>query len=151
VSSLSPAPVEQQKRRRRQHTPPSDSESERVTGHVLASGKFKCSDPGCSDLRFGRQADFKRHHINVHVPKKIEYFCTVQGCDRSKKPAKKSKGRSFGTRKDKMEEHVRTVHFKESKKRKRDASDTEDEEDEDEDEEDTKGAEQSKLKIQKHL
>jgi hypothetical protein len=34
----------------------------------------------------------------------------------------KSKGRSFGTREDKMREHVRTVHMK-SGKRKRDGSD----------------------------
>lgn len=135
TTSQSPSPESQQKRRRRLQTPTSDSESEVITGHVLASGKFKCSKLECADLRFGRQADFRRHHNNVHALKKTEYFCTVNGCDRSKRPSKKGKGRSFGIRRDKMEEHVQTVHFKESKKRKRslepEAEDEEDSDDED--------------------
>lgn len=113
-------------KRRRHHTSASDSEPETVTGHVLASGKFKCSDPECNDLKFGRQADFRRHYINVHAAKKEEFFCTYKGCDRSKRPSKKGKGRSFGSRRDKMEEHVRTVHEKVDK-RKRDDLSTEDE------------------------
>lgn len=148
TSSQSPPPESQQKRRRRQRTPPSDSEPEVITGHVLASGKFKCSDPTCDDLRFGRQADFRRHHTNVHMKKKIEYFCTVTGCDRSRKPSKKGKGRSFGNRRDKMEEHVRNIHEKQSNTRKRSALEIEDDE-EDDDEEDTEGADQPQLKTQK--
>ncbi|UPX09783.1 uncharacterized protein EKO05_0000466 [Ascochyta rabiei] len=134
VTLQPPLPAQQPKHRVRARTPPSDSESEVITGHVLASGRFKCSDPKCDNLRFGRQADFRRHHINVHALKKKEYFCTVEGCDRSRRPSRKSKGRSFGARKDKMKEHVQTVHFKESKKRKRSsgtAADDQDESDED--------------------
>ncbi|KAH6643913.1 hypothetical protein C7974DRAFT_9592 [Boeremia exigua] len=116
------------KRRSRKCSPPSDSESEQITGHVLASGKFKCSDPGCDDLRFGRQADFRRHHTNVHADRILEFFCPMSGCERSKKPARKGKGRSFKGRKDKMEEHVQTVHHKLSKKRER-SSETESDED----------------------
>ncbi|KAJ8111363.1 hypothetical protein OPT61_g6025 [Boeremia exigua] len=115
----SPLLEQRKKRRPRQRSPPSNSESEHVTGHVLASGQFKCSDPDCDELRFGRQADFKRHFVNAHADKIIEFFCPVQGCERSSKPAKKSKGRSFKGRKDKMEEHVQAVHNKASKKRGR--------------------------------
>ncbi|KZM18911.1 hypothetical protein ST47_g9942 [Ascochyta rabiei] len=92
-----------------------DSDSEgRITGCILASGKFKCSEKTCSDLFFGRQADWKRHHITVHASKAKEYFCSHLGCGRSKKPSDKSKGRSFGSRKDKMEEHMQVVHMNRS-------------------------------------
>ncbi|KAF1848356.1 uncharacterized protein K460DRAFT_353344 [Cucurbitaria berberidis CBS 394.84] len=112
---LSPQPV----RRRRRASPSPDIPSDPVIGQVTRLGKFKCLHAGCDDLTFGRQADFKRHYENVHAPRKLEYFCPTEGCSRSKKPANgKSKGRSFNNRKDKMEEHVRTVHHKEGKKRK---------------------------------
>lgn len=123
------------KRRTRKRTPPSDSDSEQVHAYVLASGKFKCSDPECEDLRFGRQADFKRHFTNTHADRVLEFFCPIRGCERSKNPVKRSKGRSFGGRKDKMQEHVQTVHHKLSTKRKLHDSATE-EEDEDADEAD---------------
>ena len=102
-----------------------------MTGYVLASGKYKCSDPKCADLRFGRQADFKRHHTNAHADKIIEFFCPILGCDRSRNPLKQSKGRSFKGRKDKMEEHVQNVHRKLRKKKARaiGPSDAESEED----------------------
>lgn len=134
-SSQSPPPAKHPRRRRRACTTSSDSEGEVITGHVLASGRFKCSDPQCDGLRFGRQADFRRHHINVHALERKEYFCTVSGCDRSKRPSKKSKGRSFGARKDKMLEHVHTVHVKESKesKKRKKSSGTEIEEEEEDD------------------
>lgn len=48
---------------------------------------------------------------------KKEYFCSVDGCMRSKRPANKSKGRSFGAREDKMREHVKTVHGRAKKRR----------------------------------
>jgi hypothetical protein len=118
TESSSPVPAKPSNRRRRKQNTPSDSESDRVTGHVLASGKFKCSDPDCADLRFGRQADFKRHFTNAHAAKILEFFCPVPGCERSKHPTKKSKGRSFGGRKDKMKEHVQNVHHKLSSKKR---------------------------------
>lgn len=99
--------------------PPSDSGSDRISGHVLASGKFMCADLECDDLRFGRQADLKRHLANFHGVEKTEYFCTVEGCDRSRRPSGKSKGRSFGAKKDKMEEHVQAVHSKRSRRERR--------------------------------
>ncbi len=129
--SMNSPPINQRKQRRaRQDSPPSDSESEQVTGHVLASGQFKCSDKSCEKLRFGRQADFKRHYANAHAEKIIEFFCPISGCERSSNPSKKSRGRSFKGRKDKMEEHVQAVHRKLSKKRGR-LSETESEDDED--------------------
>jgi hypothetical protein len=96
-----------------------DDESDPVIGHVTSNGKFGCLDPNCSDVSFGRHADFRRHYDHVHASKKIEFFCVVDGCPRSKKPVGKSKGRSFGAREDKMKEHVRTVH-ETHRKRKRD-------------------------------
>jgi hypothetical protein len=146
-AATSPAPptAEQGKRRRRKQTPSSDSELEKITGHVLASGKFQCSDTQCEDLRFGRQADFRRHYINVHADKIIEYFCPIAGCERSRKPSKKSKGRSFNGRKDKMREHVETVHHELNRKRKRSSSVEVDEEDDD-----TEEAEQPQAKTRRH-
>lgn len=139
TASSSPVPAEPSNRRRRKQTPPSDSESEHVTGYVLASGKFKCSDSECAGLRFGRQADFRRHFTNAHAAKILEFFCPVRGCERSKNPLKKSRGRSFGGRKDKMKEHVQNMHYKlSSRKRGRlletdsDVDDEENGDDEDE-------------------
>jgi hypothetical protein len=51
------------------------------------------------------------------VAKKLEVYCTVEGCSRSRFPTGKSKGRSFGSREDKMREHYRTVHVKNAKKK----------------------------------
>ncbi|KAL1643984.1 hypothetical protein SLS61_009012 [Didymella pomorum] len=147
IDSREPSPPP--KKRRRHHTSASDSEPEIITGHVLSNGKFKCSDPGCSDLKFGRQADFRRHYTNVHEAMKVEYFCTWKGCDRSKRPFKKGKGRSFGLRKDKMEEHVRTVHERVDK-RKGHATSTDEEDDEDDDD-DIEEADQQRKKTQRHL
>lgn len=127
-------PEQQTKARARKHTPLSDSDSDEVTGLVLASGRYKCTDPECQGLRFGRYADFKRHYTNVHAGKIIEYFCPKLGCERSRNPAKKSKGRSFKGRKDKMEEHFNTVHYKRSKKRRM-SSETPPEDEEDAEEE----------------
>ncbi|KAF9698356.1 hypothetical protein EKO04_003901 [Ascochyta lentis] len=81
-----------------------------IIGCVFASGRFKCTNKACNDLRFRHQADFRRHHINVHALKEKEYFCPLLGCARSEKSSKKARGRSFGSRKDKMEEHVQKVH-----------------------------------------
>ncbi|KAJ4992519.1 hypothetical protein SVAN01_01902 [Stagonosporopsis vannaccii] len=117
-ASLQAPPLDQPTNKARKPTPPSDSESDEVTGYVLASGRYKCSDPECRDLRFGRQADFRRHFINAHADRVIEHFCPITGCERSRKPEKRSKGRSFKARKDKMEEHLQTVHYKSSKKRR---------------------------------
>lgn len=145
-ATMSPSPptAEQGKCRQRKQTPSSDSDLEKITGHVLASGRFQCSDPQCEKLRFGRQADFRRHYINVHADQIIEYFCPVIGCERSKKPSKKSKGRSFNGRKDKMQEHVETVHHKLNRKRKRYSSVEVDEEDDD-----TEEAKQPQTKTQR--
>jgi hypothetical protein len=112
-----------QKRRRRRPELSLDEYADPIIGHVTSSGKFKCFDANCSDITFGRQADFRRHYDHTHISKKVEYFCTVDGCTRSRKPEGKSKGRSFGAREDKMREHVRTVHR--SGKRKRDGGDEE--------------------------
>lgn len=53
----------------------------------------------------------------MHAPLKKEFFCSVMGCPRSKKPSKGGKGRSFGAREDKMREHYKTVHEKSKRKR----------------------------------
>ena len=133
TTSQLPPPTKQLEHHRRVSSSPLNSDSEAVIGYVIASNKFKCSDPKCVGLHFGRLADFKRHRTHVHDLAKEEYFCTVAGCERSKAPLKKSKGRSFGARKDKMEEHVQTMHNKESKKRGR-SSEAEIEEDHEEEE-----------------
>lgn len=127
--------------RTRNRTPISDSESDPVTGYVLASGRYKCSDPECTGLRFGRQADFKRHFNNAHADRVLEFFCPETGCERSRNPSKRSKGRSFKGRKDKMEEHLQTVHYNRSKKRRMSSETLS------EDEDDTEEAKQPQSKL----
>jgi len=120
ASSRSPHTLLPRRRRLRQPSDSSNDISDPVIGQVTSLGKFKCLDTGCLDLKFGRQADFRRHWENVHAPRKIEFFCPVDGCHRSKRPntGKKSKGRSFGAREDKMREHVKTVHEKRGKRKR---------------------------------
>lgn len=79
-------------------------------GQVSANGQFVCLYPSCSELSFGRQADFRRHYEHTHVVGKLEYYCPVDGCQRSRKPRGKRTGLSFGDREDKMREHFRVVH-----------------------------------------
>jgi hypothetical protein len=105
------------KRRRRRSDVSANDMSDPVIGHLTTSGKFKCPDLDCSNVSFGRQADLRRHYDHVHADRRFEFFCTFDGCARSKKPTSKAKGRSFGTREDKMREHMRTVHEKAGKKR----------------------------------
>jgi hypothetical protein len=59
-------------------------------------------------MTFGRLADLRRHYNAQHVTgsEKKEYFCRVHDCARNVRVRK----RSFGTRKDKRDEHMRNVH-----------------------------------------
>jgi hypothetical protein len=100
------------KRRPRRSSLSVDEHIDPIIGYITSRGKFKCFDASCQDVSFGRQADFRRHYDHTHVSKKVEFYCTFDGCIRSRKPAGRSKGRSFGAREDKMREHVRTVHTK---------------------------------------
>ncbi|KAH7080808.1 hypothetical protein FB567DRAFT_595144 [Paraphoma chrysanthemicola] len=116
--SLSPSPPRTTHKRRRRPSLVSNasSTSDPIIGSVTKTGKFLCSRPTCTEVSFARQADFRRHWENAHAKGKLEYFCQYPGCARSKKPAGKAKGKSFGAREDKMREHMRTVHYKERKK-----------------------------------
>ncbi|KAF2819657.1 hypothetical protein CC86DRAFT_132716, partial [Ophiobolus disseminans] len=116
TASRSP-PTLPTKRRRRPSNLQSTSAPDPVIGQVTLGGRFKCLDATCAELIFGRQADFRRHWDNVHASCRMEFFCSVDGCGRSKRPHNKSKGRSFGIREDKMREHVKTVHDKAKRKR----------------------------------
>jgi hypothetical protein len=49
----------------------------------------------------------------------MEYYCPQEGCLRSRNASGGKKGRSFKGRKDKMREHLTTVHGKEGKAAKR--------------------------------
>jgi hypothetical protein len=98
------------------HNSDNDGDREdRTTGFVLASGRFRCTEHTCSDILFGRQAELRRHYINSHAQKE-EYFCAQLGCDRSRKTTSSSRGRSFGSRRDKMEQHMQAVHPKTSRR-----------------------------------
>jgi hypothetical protein len=112
------SPLHPARKRRRRSDIATQDQSDPIIGHVTSSGKFKCFDDSCFDLSFSRQADFRRHYDHTHMSKKVEIFCTVEGCTRSRKPSGRSKGRSFGARDDKMREHVRTVHEKVGKKKR---------------------------------
>jgi len=71
--------------------------------------KFKCSKSTCSDLTFGRMADLRRHYDQTHARHRVQYYCGFDGCSRSHAQTG-GRGRSFGTRKDKRDEHERNVH-----------------------------------------
>jgi hypothetical protein len=82
-------------------------------GYVYVDkSKFKCNEPDCKDLTFGRMADLRRHYEQTHSKNRVQYYCSVSGCQRSH-ASTSGRGRSFGTRKDKRDEHERNVHKKE--------------------------------------
>ncbi|KAF2445819.1 hypothetical protein P171DRAFT_443419 [Karstenula rhodostoma CBS 690.94] len=86
---------------------------EEPIGYVYADkSKFKCNKCECKDLHFGRMADLRRHYEQTHSKNRVQYFCSVNGCSRSH-ASTGGRGRSFGTRKDKRDEHERNVHKKE--------------------------------------
>lgn len=59
-------PIASAGRRRQHRTLSPNADPDPTAGHFLASGKFKCFDPDCGDLRFRRRANFRRHCTNVH-------------------------------------------------------------------------------------
>jgi len=101
-----------------------------IIGHVMLTPPvFACYNASCANTTFTRLADLRRHYSQHHTTDKQEYFCTVPGCRRHKDGAaggrvRKGKGRlggkGFGVRKDKRDEHLRTVH---GEKRRRTESD----------------------------
>ncbi|KAL5410480.1 hypothetical protein PMIN03_005368 [Paraphaeosphaeria minitans] len=97
------------KDRRAQHSHAKDE----PIGYVFSNkSKFKCIKSECKDLQFGRMADLRRHYDQTHAMSRVQYFCSVSGCSRSH-ASTGGRGRSFGTRKDKRDEHERNVHKKE--------------------------------------
>lgn len=112
------SPIGRPRRQQRAVNPSPANDSERVIGFVLAEEKaFKCSDPECKTARFSRVADLRRHtnqrHGGTH---QIQAYCRYQGCKRSQVGPNGAKGKSFGARKDKRDEHERNVHQKKAQK-----------------------------------
>lgn len=107
-SPPNPAPTAKTPRRtKRSHT------SNEPIGHVYENPKkFKCIKADCKDLTFGRMADLRRHHAQHHAKNRVEFFCREPGCPRAHVPAGGA-SRSFGTRRDKRDEHERNVHKRE--------------------------------------
>ena len=98
------------------------TEVDPIVGQVTLGGRFTCLSKACRNdetLTFNRHADFKRHYTNMHARKLTEYFCPEKGCHRSRYPADGKKGRSFKGRRDKMKEHMKTVHDNRARKRRR--------------------------------
>lgn len=87
-----------------------DPVPEQIIGQFTITGKFICLSSQCSAISFGRQADFRRHYERTHNADKFEYYCPLDGCQRSMQPSGRRKSLSFGIREDKMREHVRIVH-----------------------------------------
>jgi hypothetical protein len=65
--------------------------------------RFECRQPEC-DATFGRHVDLDRHYNAYHAQDKTEYWCTVEGCDRSEG------GNKPFARKDKLKDHLRQGH-----------------------------------------
>jgi hypothetical protein len=87
------------------HTPPA-----KVIGTISHQAEsdnyiFKCSIPRCKHKTFTRWYDLRRHHDGTHSNDGPEFWCHVNGCERSETPG----GRSF-PRKDKLSDHVRNAH-----------------------------------------
>lgn len=66
---------------------------------------FKCFHESCRHKSFGRWYDFKRHYNGAHAVELPQFWCTVEGCERSE-----MLGRRSFRRKDKLGDHVRKVH-----------------------------------------
>jgi hypothetical protein len=66
---------------------------------------FQCDAPGCA-VTFSRWTDFERHDNAKHGGTSV-LWCSVQGCNRSKKEGNKP---FPGVRGDKLGGHVRKVH-----------------------------------------
>ncbi|ORY01042.1 hypothetical protein BCR34DRAFT_100982 [Clohesyomyces aquaticus] len=81
----------------------------KVVGYIMDDNTVQCSMPECSRTQFGRQADFRRHRLQVHSRDRPEYWCNQEGCRRSYAPGGGNRT-SFGARKDKRDEHLRNVH-----------------------------------------
>lgn len=108
---LRPTP---QTHRRARAPPVRANHREETIGYVLVDKKkFKCSNPmpECKERTFGRLADLRRHFEQSHSTGREEYYCRHRGCARSHAQTG-GRGRSFGTRKDKRDEHERNVHQK---------------------------------------
>ncbi|KAF2640027.1 hypothetical protein P280DRAFT_385153, partial [Massarina eburnea CBS 473.64] len=116
LSPVSPQPLTSTPNRRPRNRPAparQSRDSHEPIGVVLVSKKFKCLKSSCADLIFGRLADLRRHYDQQHARHRVQYFCSWSGCMRSSDPSGGAgKGRSFGTRKDKRDEHERNVHNK---------------------------------------
>lgn len=103
-------PVSPRVRQRSTHS------SDDIIGLVLVDKKkFRCPKKECDQLTFGRLADLRRHHDQNHARNRAQYYCPYQECDRSYVPGG-GRSKSFGTRKDKRDEHIRNVH--ENKRRR---------------------------------
>jgi hypothetical protein len=81
-----------------------------MIGSMYAAGSpdsyiFKCHDPKCASLSFKRWYDFKRNYNGSHAAAPTVYWCDFEGCPRSRGVG----DRPF-TRKDKVKDHVDSVH-----------------------------------------
>lgn len=65
---------------------------------------FQCCNSRCSQKFFRRLYDLGRHHDGRHSTKGPQFWCAVEGCERSAMG-----GRSF-PRKDKLKDHLRKTH-----------------------------------------
>jgi hypothetical protein len=80
-------------------------DAEVIIGSLLKSGRIKCTSRRCVRRSFGRQAELRRHYHGAHAPVKLTHWCPVPLCERSSGAG----GRPFH-RKDKLRDHVRTMH-----------------------------------------
>jgi hypothetical protein len=86
------------------------NDSNVMIGSMYSTGSpdsyiFKCHDPKCANLTFGRSYEMKRHYNGAHATAPTIYWCEVEGCPRSKVAG----DRPF-PRKDKVKDHFESVH-----------------------------------------
>lgn len=86
--------------------PVREDSAKAVIGLVLLIGKLSCVESDCAGLTFGRQAELRRHYHNFHAAHKSNFWCPVSACSRSAVAGAKP-----FLRKDKLKDHIKSVHW----------------------------------------
>jgi|SRR5579871_3700842 len=92
------------------------TETEFIIGSILSNDRYACNKPRCSGITFARLSELKRHIKTQHIKAEI-FWCNYAGCRRSR-TSRAEDGKPF-SRKDKRNEHERSVHKKKNQANER--------------------------------
>jgi hypothetical protein len=74
-------------------------------GSVLNNGEFTCTNDRCTGITFRRCAELRRHYETLHDTNRVDFWCDIPTCRRSK-----GHGREAFHRMDNLVAHMRTAH-----------------------------------------